>query len=222
MTIDDHADWQLDVTTGQWSVDQTGSIPQAGWSLLYADSEETQAEDGHGDQRLRRLRLDLWHTQYTGSAPAHPHELQIDLGATYAVARLRYLPRQDKDDHGMVADYQFYVSTTRPIGGRRSRPAPSPRHAARQTVPFAATTARYIRFVALCEINGQPWASIAELRMVGAPNWFYGGRLSPARLPLLPRFNPPRGGAPLRGGPGRGEPRLACLHRWAERLWGAI
>jgi hypothetical protein len=32
---------------------------------------------------------------------------------------------------------------------------------------FTRKTARYIRFVALSEINGQPWSSIAELDLVG-------------------------------------------------------
>jgi len=32
---------------------------------------------------------------------------------------------------------------------------------------FTRKTARYVRFVALSEINGNPWASVAELRMVG-------------------------------------------------------
>ena len=36
-----------------------------------------------------------------------------------------------------------------------------------ERVMFTKTTARYVRFVALSEINGNPWASVAELRMVG-------------------------------------------------------
>jgi len=32
---------------------------------------------------------------------------------------------------------------------------------------FAARSARYVRFVALSEINGQPWTSVAELDMIG-------------------------------------------------------
>ena len=36
-----------------------------------------------------------------------------------------------------------------------------------ERVMFTRATARYVRFVALSEINGNPWASVAELRMVG-------------------------------------------------------
>jgi hypothetical protein len=34
-------------------------------------------------------------------------------------------------------------------------------------IAFPAKAARYIRFVALSEINGQPWASVAELDAIG-------------------------------------------------------
>ena len=99
-----------------------GFIPQSGWTLLYTDSEETQGEDGHARNAFDDSAATIWHTQYTGTAPAHPHEIQIDLGATYALTGFRYLPRQDKDDHGMVAQYQFYASTDRDqLGDRRRR-----------------------------------------------------------------------------------------------------
>ena len=32
---------------------------------------------------------------------------------------------------------------------------------------FTSKTARYVRFVAVSEINGQPWASVAELDLIG-------------------------------------------------------
>jgi len=35
-------------------------------------------------------------------------------------------------------------------------------------VMFASKVARYVRFVALSEINGQPWTSVAELNLIGA------------------------------------------------------
>jgi hypothetical protein len=32
---------------------------------------------------------------------------------------------------------------------------------------FTSKVARYVRFVALSEINGQPWTSVAELNLLG-------------------------------------------------------
>lgn len=51
-------------------------IAQAGWSLVYADSAETQAEDGQATNAFDGSTSTIWHTQYTGTAPAPPHEDQ--------------------------------------------------------------------------------------------------------------------------------------------------
>jgi hypothetical protein len=160
--------WQLDRTTGVWSAND-GFVPQSGWKLVLADSEETQAEDGHATNAFDGSSSTIWHTQYAGSAPAHPHEIQIDLGASYAIKGTRYLPRQDKDDHGMVADYQFYVSQSLTDWGTPVATGTFDTARTEQRVAFPTTTARYIRFVALSEINGQPWTSVAELDLIPAP-----------------------------------------------------
>ena len=155
LALDYYAEWQLNVTTGRWSVND-GFLPQSGWKLLYADSQETQGENGAATNAFDDSSSTIWHTQYTGSAPAHPHELQIDLGATYALDGFAYLPRQDKDDHGMVAQYQFYASTDStnwgagPVATGLSLQRPT---ASEKPVMFTRKTARYIRFVALSEIN---------------------------------------------------------------------
>ena len=44
--------------------------------------------------------------------PRSPHEIQIDLGARYAVDGLGYLPRQDGGVNGRIGGYEVYVSDT--------------------------------------------------------------------------------------------------------------
>ena len=166
LALDNYAEWQLNVTKGTWSVND-GFLPQSGWKLLDADSQETQGENGAATNAFDGSSSTIWHTQYTGSAPAHPHEIQIDLGATYALDGFAYLPRQDKDDHGMVAQYQFYASTDSTNWGAAVASGTFNSDRTRKTVTFTRKIARYIRFVALSEINGQPWASVAELDLVG-------------------------------------------------------
>jgi hypothetical protein len=168
LSLDDYAEWQLNLTTGRWSANvDDGFIPQSGWTLLYTDSEETQGEDGHARNAFDDSAATIWHTQYTGTAPAHPHEIQIDLGATYALTGFRCLPRQDKDDHGIVAQYQFYASTDRTSWGTAVASGTFNGDRNEKRVMFTGKTARYVRFVALSEINGQPWASVAELDLIG-------------------------------------------------------
>jgi hypothetical protein len=166
LSLDNYAEWQLNLTTGRWSVSD-GFIPQSGWTLLYTDSEETQGEDGHATNAFDDSSSTIWHTQYTPTAPAHPHEIQIDTGATYALTGFRYLPRQDKDDHGMVAQYQFYASMDKANWGTAVASGTFNSDRNEKRVMFTSKTARYIRFVALSEINGQPWTSVAELDLIG-------------------------------------------------------
>ena len=166
LTLNDYAQWQLDVTTGNWSDDQT-LIPQTNWSLISADSQETQGEDGKATNAFDGSTATFWHTQYTGSAPAHPHEIQIDLGATYGLDGFHYVARQDNSTHGMVADYQFYVSADKTNWGTAVATGTFNADTSAQRVMFTRKTGRYIRFVALSEVGGNPWTSVAELRMVG-------------------------------------------------------
>ncbi len=166
LTLNDYNEWQLDVTTGHWSDDQT-LISQSGWSLISADSQETQAEDGKATNAFDGSTSTFWHTQYTGSAPAHPHEIQIDLGATYGLDGFQYVARQDNNTHGMVANYQFYVSTDKTNWGTAVASGVFNADASAQRVMFTRKTGRYVRFVALSEVGGNPYTSVAELRMVG-------------------------------------------------------
>jgi hypothetical protein len=168
LSMDYYAEWQLNLTTGRWSVND-GFLPQSGWTLLYADSEETQGEDGHATNAFDDSSSTIWHTQYTGSTPEHPHEIQIDMGASYDLTGFRYLPRQDKDDHGMVAKYEFYASTDKTNWGTAVATGTFNSDRNEKRVMFTTKTARYIRFVALSEINGQPWTSVAELDAIGTP-----------------------------------------------------
>jgi hypothetical protein len=170
LALDYYDTWQLDVTTGRWSANvNNGYLPQSGWTLVYADSEETQAENGRATNAFDGSSSTIWHTQYTGTTPAHPHEIQIDLGASYALTGFAYLPRQDKDDHGMVAQYQFYASTDTTNWGTAVASGTFNSDRTEKRVMFTSKVARYIRFVALSEINGQPWTSVAELNLIGTP-----------------------------------------------------
>ena len=68
-------------------------ISQSGWSLNYVDSEETVDELAPATNAFDGNTSTYWHTEYGASNPAHPHEIQIDLGATHNVSGFRYLPR---------------------------------------------------------------------------------------------------------------------------------
>ncbi|RSS86640.1 DUF5110 domain-containing protein, partial [Streptomyces sp. WAC05292] len=86
-------------------------IPQADWRLLSADSQETAAENGAAANGFDGNPATMWHTAWSGSAPAAlPHEISVDLGARHTVDGLGCLPRQDGGANGRIGRYELYVS----------------------------------------------------------------------------------------------------------------
>lgn len=166
LSLDYFADWTLDLTTGAWSVDD-GFIPQTDWRLLKADSEETEAENGRASNAFDDSASTIWHTAYTNSKPAPPHELQIDLGATYELTALRYLPRQDGVDYGTIGDYALYISEDSAQWGNAVAMGSFAANREPKSITFMPHVGRYVRLVALREINDKPYTSVAELDLSG-------------------------------------------------------
>jgi beta-galactosidase len=151
-------------------VDLIAMIPsieadRSGWKVVRVDSEEPgegsdkHAIDGNPDT--------FWHTKYSGGEDPLPHEIDIDMGKEQQISAFVYLPRQGGNSNGRVGKYEFYVSTdgktwTSPIvsgefdGGTDRVVIP---------LPLLVTT-RYFRFRALSEVEGGPWAAVAELSVL--------------------------------------------------------
>jgi hypothetical protein len=142
-------------------------ISQTNWRLRFADSEEVgnaavNAFDGNPGS--------MWHTQWQAASPPLPHEIQIDLGATYAVSGFRYLPRQDGVLFGDIGQYEFYVSTDGTTWGSAVATGTFAASGAEKQVLFTAKTGRYVRLRALTEVGGFPWSNVAELNVIGTGN----------------------------------------------------
>jgi RHS repeat-associated protein len=140
-------------------------ISRSGWSLISVDSfhsgyEGTKAFDGSSGT--------MWHTEWSPSAPM-PHEIRIDLGASYLINGFRYLTRQDGVTDGRIAGYEFYISTDGVNWGSPVIAGTFPNTATEKEIRFSPTTARYIRFRALSNTIGGPNATIAELNVLQAP-----------------------------------------------------
>lgn len=86
-------------------------VPRTQWKVVYADSEELSGEDGKADNVFDLQNTSIWHTQWQGSAPKHPHQLVIDLGSARQISGIKYLPRQDSQN-GRIKDFKLYVSKT--------------------------------------------------------------------------------------------------------------
>ncbi|WP_018350186.1 TIM-barrel domain-containing protein [Longispora albida] len=142
------------------------AIPKTGWSLVYADSQETASANNAAANAFDGNTSTMWHTAWSGGTL--PHEIQIDMGAAYKVDSLRYLPRQDGGVNGRIGQYEVYVSNSTTTWGSPVGTGTFADTSAEKTVSFPAATGRYLRLRAITEAgNRGPWTSAAELTATG-------------------------------------------------------
>ncbi|WP_161635181.1 discoidin domain-containing protein [Desulfovermiculus halophilus] len=142
-------------------------VPQAQMRILSTDSEETAREDGAVANAIDGDEYTFWHTEWSDAEPDYPHEVVIDLGGTYDVSGLRYLPRQDGSENGMIADYEIFVTSDRSNWGDPVQTGTWTAAAEQSQTTFENKVGRYVKLVGLSEVNGNPWASAAEITLLG-------------------------------------------------------
>jgi F5/8 type C domain-containing protein/putative BNR repeat neuraminidase len=139
------------------------------WRLEHVDSFQDSAggKPAHpGEYAFDCNPSTFWHTEWYPADPLPPHEIQIDLGSSNVIRSFSYLPRQGESENGTIADFEFFVSestsnwSTPVAKGEFSKSKQS------KDVALPAKSGRYIRLVALSEVNNQPWTSIAEIDVV--------------------------------------------------------
>ena len=145
---------------------QQGLIPSGDWKIVRVSSESKS------NGKLARNAIDgdprtHWHTRFGSDLAKPPHELVIDLGGEHTIRGFRYLARQDGGWNGAFAKCEFYVSRDgkqfgQPVCQVTFRKTKQP-----QEVQCPATKGRYVQVRILSEVNGGPWASAAELGVVG-------------------------------------------------------
>ena len=153
-------------------------VPQSGWTLKYVDSQETSGENAPATNAFDGKSTTFWHTQWKAANPPPPHEIQINLGGAYTLNGFTYLPRQDGCSHGMIKQYEFYVSTDgvnwgSPVASGTFNydsnfhyGCPGGTIVPARVIKFTASvTGAYIRLRGLSEMAGNPWTSAAEINV---------------------------------------------------------
>lgn len=149
------------------------AIPTTGWKVIYADSTDstdptrpTPAQnvfDGNTNS--------FWITKNSSPVPAPPHEIQIDMGAVNTLTGFSYLPGQDGNMNGVVAQYEFYVTNDTTNWGKPVATGtfawPYPYNVSARAVMFAPVSGRYIRFRALASLWNELCTEVAELVVFG-------------------------------------------------------
>ena len=97
----------------------------------------------------------------------HTHAITFDLGRTYFVGGFRYLPRQDGNPHGTIAEYQCFVSTDNLTWDAAVAAGTLAANMSEKTVRFPAKLGRYVRLLTFSEMNDEAYTSAAEMNIFG-------------------------------------------------------
>ena len=143
-----------------------GLISTGKWKVARVSSENT------ANKKFAKNAFDgdpntIWHTRFSGEIAKHPHELVIDLGATHSIRGIRYLARQDGGWNGAIGKCEVYVGNS--PDGLKNRVAETTfkKIHESQEVVFDRAEGRFVMIRALSEVNNGPWASIAEIGVIG-------------------------------------------------------
>jgi beta-galactosidase len=134
-------------------------LDRKGWKIVSTDSFEPG--EGEPQQILDGKPDTFWHTAYSGGEPKHPHEVIIDMGSMQNVSGAEMHGRPG-NPNGRIAKFEIYLASDGKTWSKAGAGALANRDG-RQVVHFEkAASGRYIKLVALSEVNGRPWASLAE------------------------------------------------------------
>ena len=128
----------------------------------------SSAEGGEGDgQHLIDGDVNtIWHTMYSITLAKYPHWVDFDAATVKTMKGFVYTPRLD-GANGRVKDYEIYVSQDGKNWGQPVVKGSFKNEAKAQKVMFSKPVkARYIRFQALSEQNGNDYASGAEFSLI--------------------------------------------------------
>lgn len=147
-------------------VNSTDNSDKVGsWSLEHVDSEEIIGENGAAINAFDGNVNTYWHTQWNNGSPGYPHEIQINLGSITEINGFSYLPRQYDNLNGTIKDYEFYVSQDGKNWGNTIASGTWVADKSEKQVVFDKVTCQYIKLVGKSEINGNNWASAAEIKI---------------------------------------------------------
>ena len=154
---------------------------------------DSQAAGFDGAKAMDGNPQTMWHTPWETGETRHPHEIIIDLGKSYEISGIVHRARTGATN-GAIKDYECYV-------GESDKKFPKPvakgtfkKTDAEQQVKFPKKVrGRYVRLRALSEWTGNPWTSIAELRILSEGVVFRAagrsGRVAVARPTAVTKAN---------------------------------
>lgn len=136
-------------------------INKTSWKVVSVDSE--QGGNERKENAIDGNTSTIWHTAYGANTPTCPHEIVVDMAKEYNVTAFIYQGRSDSEN-GRVKNYELYFSNDGVTWGTTVSKGTLANTSAEQVIVLSKmVTARYFKFVALSEVNGNAWSSAAEL-----------------------------------------------------------
>ena len=133
-------------------------------TVVYASSQEPRS--GDASHLTDNDGSTIWHTMYSVTLAKYPHWVDFDASSVKNMKGFVYTPRTDSPN-GYVKDYEIYVSMDGKEWGAPILKGSFVRNFEPQKVMFKEPVkARYIRFRALNEQNGNDFASGSEFSLI--------------------------------------------------------
>jgi hypothetical protein len=144
---------------------KTPAIDKTKWKLVSASPSQG---GGEATAAFDDSTETMWHTAYGGAeTPKHPHELVIDFGDMLTLDGFVQTARGNFGN-GTIKAYEVQLSRDGKQWITAAKGEFEYSAMSQATIRFAKpAVARYFRLVALSEWKGGPWATIAELDMLG-------------------------------------------------------
>ena len=141
--------------------DRPAELPK---NLMKATVDSYQSGED-GSKAIDGNTSTLWHTPWSGS-PGYPHYIQLDLGDNYNISKFVHTPRTD-GTNGRIKSYELYISNDVNNWGTYVKKDTLTNTSAPTIIDFPVKTGRYVKLVALSEVNGNNWTSVAEIGFIG-------------------------------------------------------
>ena len=140
-------------------------IPQSAMTIIYVDSEEKVGEDGSAANVLDGDHETFWHTEWYQQSSVYPQDNIFQFYKSYLIENFSYLPRRSSSN-GRIKEYQVFISSDQNTWGDAVLQGRWPNETAQQIKNLSSpVSGQFVRLLALSEVNGNPWASAAEISL---------------------------------------------------------
>lgn len=137
---------------------------QSGLSVQSVSSEEVDGEDGAATNVFDGNLNTIWHSEWSNTQVAHPHEIIISLDTAVGISGFAYSPRIS-GTNGIITDCKIFVSNDNVVWNEVADIVWD----GDQSVKYASfavnSLASYVKIESLADMNGGSFSSGAEINL---------------------------------------------------------